>query len=66
MQRVLCNYCGRTIKKSEIIIFLHYLLGRTYYVQCPHCLNISSYYIRLWLVHDTLNETEKWINKNKR
>jgi len=66
MQTLTCNYCGHHMNKSEVMIFLHYLLGKEYYVQCPKCRSISSYIIRLWLVHDTLNETEKRLQKMKR
>lgn len=66
MQELMCNYCGKKTRVSELRIFLHYLLGKEYYVQCPYCLNISSYRIRLWLVHDTMNTKEKEIHKLKR
>lgn len=66
MQTIMCNYCGKKTRVSELHIFLNYLLGKEYYVQCPYCLSISSYRIRLWLVHDTMNTKEKEIHKLKR
>ena len=66
MQRLKCNYCGNTLTISEVWAFLHYLFKKKYYVQCPKCQHISNYHIRLWLVHDTTDTTEKELNKNKR
>ena len=67
MKELMCNYCGKKTRVSELHIFLNYLLGKEYYVQCPYCLSISSYRIRLWLVHDTMNTKEKdfTITRNK-
>ena len=66
MQTLKCNYCGSPIPNSEVWAFLHYLIKKKYYVQCPKCRHISNYHIRLWLVHDTTDRTEKELNKKQR